>query len=140
MINNIQEHHNDEEVQKLSMESTVELWRQELEFNEKEIQFYLILLRSTLIEKTRSNNIDAEFLLKQFNELKESNYSHKKTCLKFQNSLTGMEECDDIQCDHAYLKSYLIFKNKIEKHFTIVRKIKESGFEYLQQGIERYSK
>jgi len=138
MINNIQEHHNDEEVQKLSMESSVNLWRQELEFNDKEIQFYLILLRSTLIEKTSSNTIDANFLLKQFNELNESNNFHKKTCLKFQNTLNGMEECDDIQCDNAYLKSYLIFKHKVEKHFNIVRKIKEYAFEYLKKGIERY--
>jgi len=140
MINNIQKHHNDEEIQKLSMESAVHLWRQELEFLEKEIQFYLALLSSSLIEKTRSNNIDANYLLKQFNELKESNKLHKKTCINFQNKLQGMEECDDVQCENAYLQSYLLFKNKLEKHFNSIRDIKQSAFEYLKYGIEQFAK
>lgn len=138
MINNIQEHHNEEEVQKLNMGNDVLIWRHELEFNEKELQFYITLLDSSLIEKTRSNNIDANYLLKQFIDLKESNRFHKKTCIDFQNRLQGMEECDDVQCDNAYLNSYLSFKNELEKHFKVIRNIKQNAFEYLENGIEQY--
>lgn len=138
MINNIQEHHNEEEVQKLNMENDVSKWRSELEFLEQEINFYLLLLTSSLIERTRSNHIDAKYLVKQFHELKDLNNFHYKTCIQFQNKLQGIEECDDVQCDNAYLNSFLIFKNKLDTHFEVVRTIKRSAFQYLQNGIEAY--
>lgn len=140
MISNIQEHHNEEDVQKLSIQSDVKLWRNKLEFVAEEIDFYLLLLNSSLIERTNSNNIDADYLLKQFTELKDTNKFHKDTCLHFQNSLQGMDECDDVQCDNAYLHSYLIFKDKLEKHFNVVRDIKQASFKYLKFGIEKYNK
>jgi hypothetical protein len=139
-MNNIQEHHNEEEVQYLSMESDVALWRSKLEFVADEMEFYLILLGSSLIERTQSNTIDANFLLKQFNELKEANKFHLKTCIHFQNKLRGKDECDDIQCENAYLQSHLMFKGKLEKHFLEIRNIKKSAFTYLKNGIVSYIK
>lgn len=138
MTNNIKEHHNDEEVQYLNLERDVALWRNKLKFVADEIAFYLLLLGSSLIEKTHSNNIDANYLLKEFNNLKEINEFHMNTDKHFQNNLQGMAECDDVQCDNAYLHSYLLFKSKLEKHLDEVRNIKQSTFQYLQKGIEKY--
>jgi len=138
MTNNIKEHHNDKEVQYLNLERDVALWRNKLKFVADEIAFYLLLLGSSLIEKTHSNNIDANYLLKEFNNLKEINEFYMNTGRHFQNKLQGMVECDDIQCDNAYLHSYLLFKNKLEKHLDEVRNIKQSTFQYLQKGIEKF--
>lgn len=138
MINNIQEHHNEEEIQILNMQSEVVLWRDKLNFLKDEIDFYLDLLGSSLIEKTQSNNIDANYLLKQFEELKETNQFHLDTCKHFQNKLPGMDECDDVQCDNAYLTSYLLFKSKLEKHFYEIWNIKRFAFLYLKKGIEKF--
>jgi len=139
MTNNIKEYHNDEEVQNLNLERDVALWRNKLKFVADEIAFYLLLLGSSLIEKTRSNNIDANYLLKEFNDLKEINECHMDTGRHFQNSLQGMAECDDVQCDNAYLHSYLLFKSKLEKHLDEIRNIKQSTFQYLQNGIENHN-
>jgi len=138
MTNNIKEHHNDEEVQYLNLEKDVALWRNKLKFVADEIEFYLLLLGSSLIEKTDSNNIDANYLLKEFNDLKEINERHMDTGRQFQNSLEGMAECDDVQCDNAYLHSYLLSKTNLEEHLNEVRNIKQSAFEYLKKGIEKY--
>jgi hypothetical protein len=139
MTNKIKEHHNNEEIQYLNMESDVALWRDKLEFVADEIAFYLLLLGSSLIEKTNSNNIDANYLLKEFNDLKDINERHMDTGRHFQNSLEGMAECDDVQCDNAYLHSYLLFKSTLEKHLFKVRNIKQSAFQYLKIGIEKYA-
>lgn len=138
MMNNIQEHHSEEEIQHLSMESDVALWRNKLEFVADEIDFYLILLGSSLIEKTQSNTTDANFLLKQFNELKETNKFHLKTCIQFQNKLPGKDECDDVQCENAYLQSHLMFKGMLEKHIVEIWDIKKSTFTYLKNGIQKF--
>lgn len=139
-MNNIQEHHNEEEIQHLSMESDFALWRNKLEFVTDEIAFYLILLESSLIERTRSNTIDANFMVKQLNELKEKNEIHLKTCINFQNKLPGKDECDDVQCENVYLKSHLLFKGTLERHFLEIRNIKKSAFTYLKNGIEKFIK
>lgn len=138
-MNNIQEHHNEEEIQHLSMESDVALWRNKLESVTDEIEFYLLLLGSSLIERTQTNTIDANFLLNQFNEIKETNKFHLKTCIQFQNKLPG-NECDDVQCENAYLQSYLLFKRILEKHFVEIWNTKKSAFTYLKNGIEKFEK
>ncbi|MDT0678655.1 hypothetical protein [Autumnicola musiva] len=132
MISNIQEHHSEEEIQKMSMENDSKLWRTQLEFYVSEIEFYLSLLRSSLIEKTKFNTVDANYLLKQFQDLREINEFHLETCIHYQWKLPQVEECDDVQCDHEFLKSHLLLKNKLEKHFDEIRNLKESAFTYLE--------
>ena len=137
MTEHIQGHHSEEEILKIDMQRDVRLYRNKLNFVADEIQFYLDLLGSSLIRKTQSNDVDAGYLLKQFEDLKETNEFHLETCLHFQNRLPEMDECDDVQCDYAYLQSYLLLKNKLEKHFYEVRNIKEAAFNFFKKGIEK---
>lgn len=137
MTEHIQRHHSEEEILKLDMQREVRLYSNKLNFAANEIQFYMDLLESSLITKTQSNNVDAKYLLKQFEALKDTNEFHLETCLHFQNRLPEMEECDDVQCDYAYLQSYLLLKNKLEKHFNEVRNIKESAFNFFKICIDK---
>ncbi|MDT0686026.1 hypothetical protein [Autumnicola psychrophila] len=138
IMNNIQEYHNEEEIREIGMTREVSNWRDELEFTDAEIQFYTTLLSSNLIERTRSNSEDAKYLFQQLQDLKDSNESHLETCIRFQNSLENMKECDDVQCDNQYLKEHLYLKGFFEKHFMEFRRIKESAFRYVQAGIDNY--
>ncbi|MDT0688806.1 hypothetical protein RM549_03370 [Salegentibacter sp. F188] len=138
LINNIQKHHNEEEIRDLGMTKEVFNWREELEFTNEEIHFYTTLLSSNLIERTRSNCEDANYLFQQLQDLKDSNESHIETCIRFQNSLENMKECDDVQCDNQYLKEHLYLKEMFEKHFMEFRRIKASAFRYVKAGIDSY--
>ncbi|WP_373060084.1 hypothetical protein [Zunongwangia sp. H14] len=135
MISNIQEHHNEEEIQKMTMEGDAWLWREELEFYLKEIDFYLLLISSGVIRETGSNK-DINYLLKKFQKIKESNELYLETCIQYQCKLPQVKECDDVQCDNAFLKSHILFKNKLEEHFQEIRNIKQSAFMLLKDSIE----
>lgn len=138
MVNNVQEHHNEEEVQVIRLQNEINYWKIELEFISKEIDFYIDLLNSSLIKKTNANHIDANYLSHQFRDLKETNDIHRRKCEIFQPKLNEKTECDEIQCDHAFLNAHLCLRSKIEKHFIEVRNIKYSAFTYLKNGIEEF--
>lgn len=133
MINRIQEHHNEEDIQKLSMESEVLLMRDKLEFLNDEIEFYLNLLGSCPTGKTKHKYLDNNYLLERFKHLKNNNVFHMETCINFKNRLPGLEECDDVQCDDAYIQSHLLFKSRLEKHFHEIRNLKQLAFQYLNK-------
>ncbi|CAL65701.1 hypothetical protein [Christiangramia forsetii] len=140
MITNIQEHHNEEEIQLVRFQSEVVYWKGELAFISQEIKFYLDLLNSSLILKTNANYIDANYLSNQFFDLQETNDLHLKSCEGFQHQLMGQNECDQIECDHAFITAHLLLRSKIEKHIIEVRDIKQSAFIYLKDGIEKFIK
>jgi len=138
MISNIQEHHNKEEIEIIRLENEVKQWKLELDFVAEEIEFYVDIFNSSLIKKTNVNHIDAKYLSNQFYDLKETNKTMLQRCEKFLPKLEEMNECEDIQCDHAYINAHLLLRSKIEKHLMEVRNIKYSAFTYLKNGIEEF--
>lgn len=138
MITNIQEHHNEEEIQIVRFQNESNYWKTELAFINQEIEFYLDLLNSSLIKKTNSNQIDANYLSRQFKDLKETNDLNRRSCNVFQTKLEGQNECDEIECDQAFIKAHVTLRAKIEKHLSEVRNIKQSAFIYLKDGIDKF--
>jgi len=138
MTTSIQEHHNEEEIQLVRFQNEVVYWKEELTFIAQEIKFYLDLLNSSLIQKTNANHIDANYLFDQFLDLQETNDLHLKNCEVFQHQLQGQNECDQIECDQAFIKAYRMLSLKIEKHIVEIRNIKQSAFTYLKDGIESF--
>jgi len=138
MISNIQEHHSEEEIETIRLQNEVRQWKLELDFVAQEIEFYLDIFNSSLIKRTEVNRVDAEYLFDQFQDLREVNYGILKTCQKFLPRLDEMNECDDIQCDHAFINAHIVLRKKIEKHLNEVRNIKYSAFCFLKDGIEKF--
>lgn len=135
MIQQVEEHHNDEDIIKLSMSSDIKKWKAELDFNDREVAFLRQLLNSGLIEKIRANPEDARFLLSQLTDFQEANDSQVKTLIAFQNKLEGMKECDDVECETYYVKDHLVLKSSIEKHFRSFRTVKDFVYTYLDREL-----
>ncbi len=138
MIANIQEHNNEEEIRLVRFQNDASYWKEELAFLAQEIEFYLDLLNSSLIQKTNSNHVDARYLTRQFWDLREANNEHLKRCESFKHQVQGQNECDQIECDHAFIKAHLQLRSRVEKHLGEVRNIKQSAFTYLKDGIEKF--
>lgn len=137
MIENIQEHFNDEDIIKLNITSEIKKWEEELHFNSKEMEFYQNLLNSSLVEKLNTNPEDSKFLFSQLKTIQECNEFQIKTLLKFQKKLEGMKECDDVQCENYYVQDHLVLKSALEKHFSDYRTVKNYVYKYLNSGLAK---
>ena len=136
MIQKIQEHHTNEEIEIIKLQNEIKQWKSELNFVADEIQFYNDILNS--ISNKNRNNVETEFLCEQFFNLKEINKTILKSCETFHPKLEEMNECEDVQCNHVYISSHLSLSSKIEKHISDVRKIKYKAFTYLKNEIEKF--
>ncbi|MCM8570848.1 hypothetical protein NE848_15740 [Gramella jeungdoensis] len=135
MTANLQVHHNEEEIQIVQFRNDSYYWQKELAFINEEIEFYLDVLNSSSIKKSMSKAVEAHDLIHQFNNLKETNEKYQLKCEVFRNRLEGQSECDEVECDYAYVKAHFTFRSKIEKHLNNVRKVKQSAFIYLRNRI-----
>jgi len=138
MINKIQEHHNDEEIEVIRLQNDIDQWKSELGFLIQEINFYLELLNSKIINDIDANKKEANDLLNQFLMLKVTSENIENKCELFKPKLEEKNECEDIQCDHAYLNEHLILRYKIDIHMNDVRKVKGSAFKYIRCGIKNF--
>jgi len=136
MIKNIQEHHNAEEIEIIRLQNDIKQWKSELEFISHEIEFYVDVLNSSVIKKLSSDVEKAKYLHNTFYVLHEMNEKILNECETFHPKLEEMNECEDIQCDHAYLDKHSFLRSKIERHVNEVRTVKYSAFKYFRSKVE----
>ena len=129
-----QEHHDDEEIQILSIQSESEDWEERLVIISEEIDFFTNILGSGLKEtvSVAINKEDASYLQKQLELINKANEFHLSTFFDYKNKLEGLKECDDVQCENFYLKDHLVFKTTLRKHFKDFRQLKVLIFKFLK--------
>ena len=129
-----QEHHNDEEIQILSIQSESEDWEERLINISEEIDFFSNILGSGLKEtvSVAINKEDASYLMKQLELINKANEFHLSTFFDYKNKLECIKECDDVQCENFYLKDHLVFKTTLRKHFKDFRQLKVLIFKFLK--------
>lgn len=136
MKNGIKEHYREEDIQKLKLESDVENWEASLAFTEKEILFFEHLLNYPEFNKS-SNEKDVDSLLDQLQRIHKTNRICSDEIVVFSNTLEGMNECEDLQCETYFLNSHEEFRNKIEKHLLRFRALKGRIFPYISKELAR---
>ena len=133
---NIQEHHNAEEIEIIRLQNDIKHWKSELEFVSHEIEFYVDIFNSSVIEKSRPDVEKAKYLHDKFYVLNEINEKILNECETFHPKLEEMNECEDIQCDHAYINKHSLLRSKMERHVSDVRNVKYSAFKYFRSKVE----
>ncbi|SDR72254.1 hypothetical protein [Christiangramia echinicola] len=137
MIKNIQEHHNAEEIEIIRLQNEIKQWKSELNFVSHEIGFYIDIFYMYLNKKKYKSHVEAEYLLDQFSNLRQTNSTILKSCETFHPKLEEMNECEDVQCDHAYISAHLLLRSKKEKHISDLQRLKYTAFTNLKNGIEK---
>ena len=87
MREKFQEHHNDEEIQILSIQTESEDWEEHLIYISEEINFFSNILKSGLKEtiKVEINQEDASYLKKQLELINKANEFHLTTFFDYKN-------------------------------------------------------
>ncbi|WP_026933719.1 hypothetical protein [Christiangramia echinicola] len=137
MIKNIQEHHNEEEIEIIRLQNEIKQWKSELDFVSQEIEFYIDVFNLFLNKKTNINRVETIYLFNQFSKLRRTNSTILKSCEIFHPKLEEKNECEDVQCDHAYISAHILLRSKIQKHINDIRRLKYTAFTNLKNGIEK---
>ncbi|MDQ7917450.1 hypothetical protein RBU60_07680 [Mesonia sp. MT50] len=136
MENPIQEHHDDDDIQRINLEKDVNEWNKEIEFIQKELIFYSKLLDSKLVRKANANEEDESYiLLKSVTQLKEKNSQFQLQLLDFENKSEEIVECEDVQCETFFLNEHFSFKQKLIAHVAKVRTVKKIIFDFFESNL-----
>lgn len=135
MENPIQEHHDDDDIQRINLEKDIHEWNKEIEFIQKELVFYSKLLDSKLVRKADENEEDESYILKSVHQLKEKNSEFQLQLLDFENKSEDIVECEDVQCETFFLNKHFTFKQKLIDHVAQVRTIKKIIFDFFEENL-----
>tara|TARA_R110002167_G_scaffold246736_1_gene452311 strand:- start:1217 stop:1618 length:402 start_codon:yes stop_codon:yes gene_type:complete len=94
-------------------------WINQLQYIDKEIDKLLNLYAQSIQNK----EIPARTLI-LFSKRKETNKRLYETVMKYSNIYSKAAECDDIQCNMAYLSEYERLRKSYQYHLTRYQKLK----------------
>lgn len=121
-----------EELHKFFMNSDIKRWKEEIEIINVEMIFYKNLLNAHLKENASWGEINYESLFQGIADVQYYNERFQKGLLDFNNRLSGMAECDDLQCENHFLNDHTVIKKSIESHFSTYKAFKKTLFSYLK--------
>ncbi|MGM5469821.1 hypothetical protein ACS386_06055 [Flavobacteriaceae bacterium LMO-SS05] len=130
MIQKIYNHDTDVEV--VHKYNSIELkgWINQLQYINTEIDKLLNLYANSL----QYRDIP-EKTLELFSKRKEANQKLYETVLAYSNTYSNVVECDDIQCDMAYLSEYERLRKSYQYHLDRYRNLKDNLYD---QAIRKF--
>ncbi|MCB0448006.1 MAG: hypothetical protein KDD03_10945 [Gelidibacter sp.] len=105
-------------------------WINQLQYIDKEIDKLLNLYAQSI-----QNREIPEGTLVLFSKRKEANKQLYETVLKYSNIYSNAAECDDIQCDMAYLEEYERLRKSYQYHLTRYQKLKDTLYDNALQSF-----
>ncbi len=119
-------YNHDTDVDVVHKYNSIELkgWINQLQYIDKEIDKLLNLYAQSIPE----NELPERVLL-LFSKRKEANQQLYETVLKYSNIYSKAMECEDIQCDMAYLGEYERLRKSYQYHLTRYQKLKDNLYD-----------
>lgn len=136
MKNEIREHYREEDIQKLKLHKDIENWNAEISFTKKEIRFFSELLQNPLLQNTTDQQ-NTSLLLQELKTMEENNGNYSDKVLSFSNTLEGLNECEDLQCETYFLNSHEELREELIKHGVKFQELKEQIFANLSEENKR---
>ncbi|MGJ8594148.1 MAG: hypothetical protein ACSHXF_16485 [Aquaticitalea sp.] len=119
-------YNHDSDVDVVHKYNSIELkgWINQLKYIDKEID-KLLKLYGQSIEESKI----PESVLTLFAKRKEANLQLYETVLNYSNIYSKSMECDDIQCDMAYLEEYERLRKSYQYHLSKYQKLKDNLYD-----------
>ena len=113
-----------EDLHKQSMDNDILKWTKEIDTIDLEMLSYRNLLSDHVKDDAAKNGQTSKTLLQGIANIQTANQMFKSTFEKYSNSLVGLAECDDLQCESYFLNEHAQLKESIEAHFLSYQKFK----------------
>ena len=122
----------DNEVDVMHKINTIELdnWINHLVYIKKELNNIIGLCKKDLSSALNDNQT-----LKQFNKKDTENEVLLVALRKYMNSRDNIKECDDTQCDMAFISEHESYRRSYLYHLDTYRKLKDAFFSKVQGTI-----
>lgn len=133
MAAQIEKHHDDDDIQKLSISWDISNWEEKLETIAEEITLFANLISA--YTNSKEGKSVYENLLQKLETLKVTNGNFHKNLIDYNLKLEGLKECEDLQCETYFLNGHAQFKENIEAFFSKYRKTKKSLFAKLNNSV-----
>ncbi len=113
-----------EDLHKQSMDNDILKWTKEIDNIDVEMISYRNLLNADLYDDAAKNEIEYNGLSQGITDIQSANQMFKSTFEKYSNSLVGLAECDDLQCESYFLNEHSQLTESIETHFLSYQQFK----------------
>ncbi|WP_100612753.1 hypothetical protein [Confluentibacter lentus] len=122
----------DSDVEVLHKYNFIELkgWANQLQYIDSEVDKLLNLYAQSI-----DGNEIPKNTLSLFSKRKEANKQLLKTVLSYANTYTKVTECEDIQCDMAYLREYEQLRKSFQYHLEKYQKLKNTLYDKAFQKL-----
>ncbi|WP_100615006.1 hypothetical protein [Confluentibacter citreus] len=122
----------DSDVDVLHKYNFIELkgWANQLQYIDNEIDKLLNLYAQSI----HGNEIPKNILM-LFSKRKKANKQLLETVLSYSNTYTKVTECDDIQCDIAYLREYEQLRKSFQYHLEKYQRLKNTLYDNAFQKL-----
>jgi len=123
-------YNHDTEVDVVHKYNSIELkgWINQLKYIDSEIDKLLNLFANSVQDREVPEKI-----LVLFSKRKEANKKLYETVLSYSNTYSKAAECDDIQCDIAYLSEYEHLRKSYQYHISKYQKLKDTLYDQAKQ-------
>jgi len=123
-------YNHDTEVDVVHKYNSIELkgWINQLKYIDSEIDKLLNLFANSVHDREVPEKI-----LILFSKRKEANKKLYETVLSYSNTYSKAAECDDIQCDIAYLSEYERLRKSYQYHISKYQKLKDTLYDQAKQ-------
>jgi len=123
-------YNHDTEVDVVHKYNSIELkgWINQLKYIDSEIDKLLNLFANSVQDREVPEKI-----LVLFSKRKEANKKLYETVLSYSNTYSKAAECDDIQCDIAYLSEYERLRKSYQYHISKYQKLKDTLYDQAKQ-------
>lgn len=121
-----------EEIHKHFMFDDIKRWQQEIEIVNMEMIFYKNLLESHMKDLDSRNSSDFQDSFNAIKDVQHYNNSFQIRLQSFIAVLKGLNECDDLQCEHHFLDEHAKLRMQFESHFGTYKNFKKKMLSFLK--------
>lgn len=120
MSDQIHNHYDYDDIQKMYIQKDVKIWKDELSIIAEELS----LAKEIFVDYIKTARLSYDNILNSINEYSELNENFQEDLSNYISGLESLKECDDLQCETYFVNDHKDFKNKIDQYFDKYRQFK----------------
>ena len=122
----IRQHFDSDDIQKLFIDTDLNLWSEETAIISNEVTLFWRLLSARLFELSKERFVSFTDLFDEIEYFAKTNTDFIEKLAAYKLKLEGLKECEDLQCETHFLNGHNSFRYDIQQYLTRYRQLKNA--------------